>query len=133
MKVLFFCMLLFVAVNVFAADVNTVFNSPVSGNLAVATFFDLKVNDIFYGGTLPLVSYRDLVAIEAGVLTAGEHIATHCGLALNISKLAKGIGLDVNKVFENAKIGGYVARYMEAGRPIQADMAGLYIGTLITF
>jgi hypothetical protein len=111
---------------------NPPLKSEITEGLTTATFFDCKTSDVYFGGITSVVSYKKTVSIDTGLITSGQRVAILGGLGINIGRIMKKFpGWDINKILESARLGGYVAKYME--QSLQIDMYGLYIGTYIKF
>lgn len=102
-------------------------------NLTASTFFNLKDPvSICYGGTTSLLNYKEIVSLDLGIITDAQKLAYGAGIGINLGTLIKKFpGWDINDVFKQGKLGGFVAKYQWNDRTI--DMVGIYIGTYISF
>ena len=102
-------------------------------NLTTSTFFNLKdTPSICYGGTTSLWDYKNTVSMDLGIITDATKVAYGVGLGVNLGELLKKYtSININDVFKQGKLGGFIAKYQWNDRTI--DMAGIYIGTFISF
>lgn len=109
-----------------------VFTSGVTEGMTASTFFDLKSKDVAYGATTSLVSFKNYVGIDVGLVTADvQNVIGVAGLGLNLGKILGNAGFDVNKILVDAKVGVFGGKYLKGST--QMDMYGLYIGSYIKF
>jgi len=96
-------------------------------NLTASTFFNIKTPQICYGGIESLANYKQIVSLDASVITDAQKVAYGGGIGIDIGAiLAKYPGWDIQAISKGTKIGAFVAKFQ--WDTLTIDMYGLYIG-----
>lgn len=100
--------------------------------LTLSTFYDFKAADLYWGGITSVLDYKNLVSLDVGLITSAEKVAMLAGLGVNIGEVLTYFpGFNLGTVLENTRVGGFMAKHIEATRTI--DMYGIYVGMYINF
>lgn len=75
----------------------------------VATYWDFRNNKLLGGIAVPVVSWRELLSLDAGVISDWSDMAFALTISGNIQKLAELGGMDF-KLPQNVNVGVFAAR-----------------------
>lgn len=98
----------------------------IAEDLTISTFYDVGSDSLLVGGILGVVSYKDLISLDVGILTEMSSISYMFGLGINIKTLAEKLKLNFD-LNEKVKIGGYWARDFKR----KLNRYGIYIGIML--
>jgi len=106
-----------------AADVTAGFDE-----LTIATFFEIKTNALYLGGFTPVVSWKELICVDAGLLSTIKKTTPFVGLGVNLQNLSKRVGWDF-KLSEPLRVGTFIGRDFALGE----WRYGVYVGAVWDF
>jgi len=78
-------------------------------NLTTATFYDFNSEDLYFGGYIPILGFKDIVEVDAGLVTASEQGIPFAGLSIDLRSACALVRLNYY-LPEPIKIGGFGAR-----------------------
>ena len=77
--------------------------------MTLSTFYDFQTDDILFGSTTPIIQFKDMIAIDIGVITESENTYPIAGLSLNLNTFFEKIGASF-LIPEPISIGGFISR-----------------------
>lgn len=92
-------------------------------NLTICTLYDFNSKDLLSGGFTDVISYKEAVAINLGIVTSIGTTVPFVGLDINVQKVAKGFGLEYH-LKDPLKIGGFYSRDFSKA----TDIYGIFFG-----